>query len=137
MNNDVITYLMKIADQNGILVHFLEELDPFTPPGTKTETRRIAMNANWHNKGDIPFQLAHELGHILSDQASTRILYYTPSKYGMELQANKYAIDMLLPLYLDGENKDDVNIHYFMRYFNIPSHLEEIVINETRKYFKN
>lgn len=132
MDNDVITYLMNIAFDNKIVINFFDNLDPYTPPGSDVETRRIAMNSKWHNESDIPFQLAHELGHILSNQYSTRILYYTPYKYGMELEANKYAIKLLLPLYLADKDTMSVNIHNFMSYFNIPYHLEDIVIKEIK-----
>ena len=133
MDNDVIAYLMNIAFDNKIVINFFDNLDPDTPPGSDVETRRIAMNSKWHNESDIPFQLAHELGHILSGQQSTKILYFTPYKYGMELEANEYAIDLLLPLYLNDKEKDDVNNHEFMSYFNIPYHLEDIVIREIKK----
>ncbi|CAJ1188756.1 hypothetical protein CPEBRM1_ABPJDJAI_01088 [Companilactobacillus paralimentarius] len=133
MDNDVIAYLMNIAFDNKIVINFFDNLDPNTPPGSDVETRRIAMNSRWHNKSEIPFQLAHELGHILSDQQSTKILYFTPYKYGMELEANEYAIDLLLPLYLKDKEKDDVNSHEFMSYFNVPYHLEDVVIREIKK----
>lgn len=130
MDNDVITYLMNIAFDNKIVINFFDNLDPNTPPGSDVETRRIAMNSRWHNKSEIPFQLAHELGHILSDQQSTKILYFTPYKYGMELEANEYAISLLLPMYLEDKNKEDINVHRFMDTFSIPYHLEDVVIQE-------
>ncbi|CAJ1187225.1 hypothetical protein CPR19092_LGOLGGFK_01047 [Companilactobacillus paralimentarius] len=129
-NNEIKPYLMNIALDNNISVVFFDTLDPYTPPATDIEARCIAMNSRWHNKSEIPFQLAHELGHILSGQQSTKILYFTPYKYGMELEANEYAISLLLPMYLEDKNKEDINVHRFMDTFSIPYHLEDVVIQE-------
>lgn len=130
MNNEVKTYLMQIAYDNQIAITFFDNLDPSTPPASDTRVRKIAMNSRWHNKSEIPFQLAHELGHILLDHQSSEVLYFTPYKYGLELEANKYAISLLLPMYLEDKNKEDINVHRFMDTFSIPYHLEDVVIQE-------
>lgn len=134
MNDTVLSYLMNFAMHHKINTEFMN-LSPDTPPATNTETRRIAMNSNWHDKNAISFQYAHEIGHILTGQRSKSILYFTPLKSGMELEANKYAIDLLLPFYLEDKDKSSINIYDFMDAFSIPSHLEETVSDSIRKLF--
>lgn len=134
MNDNVLSYLMNFAMKHKINTEFMY-LSPDTPPATNTETRRIAMNSNWHDKNAIAFQFAHEIGHILTGQRSQKILYFTPLKSGMELEANKYAIDLLLPFYLEDKDKTSINIYDFMDVFSIPSHLEETVSDSIMKLF--
>lgn len=56
--------LEKKASDLGIKIGWLS-LDKYTPPSASTKYNKIAMNENWHNQEEIPFQLAHELAHII------------------------------------------------------------------------
>lgn len=130
MINEITSSLMNYAFDHGFNVIFENKLSSHTPSLVDTDHHTIIVNSNWHKQNQIPFHLAHELGHILSGQQSTKILYFTPYKYGMELEANKYAISLLLPMYLEDKNKEDINVHRFMDTFSIPYHLEDVVIQE-------
>lgn len=131
--SDTLTILFNYALDNGIGVQFMS-LSPETPPAVNVNTKLIAMNSNWHNQAELPFQFAHEISHIILGQQADGILYFTPSKYGMELDANRNAIRLLLPFYMEEKEKSHVNIHDFMECFAIPYHLEDIVVEEISNY---
>ena len=132
-NSEVMNWLFNYAFDNGVSMMFMQ-LDPYTPPATNVHTKRILMNNNWHNKDELPLQFAHEIGHIMLEQEYSGLLYYTPSKFGMEFEANKYAINLLLPFYMDEKEPGQVNIYDFMEYFSIPGHLEDAVTEAVKNY---
>ncbi|WP_412771540.1 hypothetical protein [Ligilactobacillus murinus] len=63
---DVLDYLLSICKKKHIKCFWPSSLDPHTPPTALPSKRRIVMNPNWHNQIAIPFQLAHEMAHILT-----------------------------------------------------------------------
>ncbi|MFL2063259.1 ImmA/IrrE family metallo-endopeptidase [Latilactobacillus sakei] len=132
-NSEIMNSLFNYAFDNGISLLFVR-LDPYTPPATNVRTKRILMNSSWHNKVELPLQFAHEIGHIMLEQEYSGLLYYTPSKFGMEFEANKYAINLLLPFYMDEKEPGQVNIYDFMEYFSIPGHLEDAVTEAVKNY---
>lgn len=132
-NSEIMNSLFNYAFDNGISLLFVR-LDPYTPPATNVRTKRILMNSSWHNKAELPLQFAHEIGHIMLEQEYSGLLYYTPSKFGMEFEANKYAINLLLPFYMDEKEPGQVNIYDFMEYFSIPGHLEDAVTEAVKNY---
>ncbi|WP_164905644.1 ImmA/IrrE family metallo-endopeptidase [Latilactobacillus sakei] len=132
-NSEVMDWLFNYAFDNGVSMMFMQ-LDSYTPPATNVHTKRILMNNNWHNKDELPMQFAHEIGHIMLEQEYSGLLYYTPSKFGMEFEANKYAINLLLPFYMDEKEPGQVNIYDFMEYFSIPGHLEDAVTEAVKNY---
>lgn len=131
IKDNIITDLFNYALDQGIGVEFMC-LSPDTPPAANVNSKLIAMNSNWHNKDEIPFQFAHEISHITLKQQFDGILYFTPFKYGLELDANRNAIKMLLPYYVADKEVDQLNSYDFMQCFGIPYHLEDIVIDEIR-----
>lgn len=132
-NSEVMDWLFNYAFDNGVSMMFMQ-LDPYTPPATNVHTKRILMNNNWHNKDELPMQFAHEIGHIMLEQEYSGLLYYTPSKFGMEFEANEYAINLLLPFYIDEKEPGQVNIYDFMECFSIPGHLEDAVTEAVKNY---
>ncbi|WP_186738746.1 ImmA/IrrE family metallo-endopeptidase [Latilactobacillus curvatus] len=132
-NSEIMNWLFNYAFDKGVSMMFIQ-LDPYTPPATNVRTKRILMNSSWHNKAELPLQFAHEIGHIMLEQEYSGLLYYTPSKFGMEFEANKYAINLLLPFYMEDKESQQINIYDFMGCFSIPSHLEEAVTEAIRNY---
>lgn len=132
-NSEIMNWLFNYAFDKGVSMMFIQ-LDPYTPPATNVRTKRILMNSSWHNKAELPLQFAHEIGHIMLEQEYSGLLYYTPSKFGMEFEANKYAINLLLPFYMEDKESQQINIYDFMDCFSIPSHLEEAVTEAIRNY---
>ena len=64
--NDAIWYLLKIANNYHIDVQWAGVLSEYTPPACRIDTRIVCMNMNWHRQAELPFQLAHELSHIIN-----------------------------------------------------------------------
>ncbi|HJE44435.1 ImmA/IrrE family metallo-endopeptidase [Levilactobacillus namurensis] len=131
--NDIMTDLMnKALFDHKIRVILSADAGPYTPSVTHTASRTIIINTNWHDKRQIPLQLAHEMGHIINGDHATRPLYFSERQtdYPMELEANRTAIKLLLPFYLRGKEVENVNSQDFMVAFSVPSHLENVVIKE-------
>ncbi len=112
---DVLDYLLSICKKKHIKCFWPSSLDPHTPPTALPSKRRIVMNPNWHNQIAIPFQLAHEMAHILNGD-----------------DTNKTAIRILLSYF----GTDDIvyNPISFMNSFAIPSYLGSAVSEELGAY---
>lgn len=135
INNEAVTYLMNLAIENNIGVEFMN-LSPTTPPGVNVKGKLIAMNANWHNRDDLPIQLAHELGHIFNNDDSQSCLYFSPSKNGIEGKANQTGISILMRPYLASKEKENISSTDFITTFHLPLSLESIVVDEIKKYYR-
>lgn len=134
--DDVLNYLISICDDIDITCFWPSSLAPYTPPTALPGKRRIVMNPNWHNKQEIPFQLAHEMAHIINSDDTNWIRYYQGTYSGeskLEYSTNKTAIRILLSYF---EVEDIVyNPTTFMECFAIPSHLESAVRKELGDYY--
>lgn len=60
------------------------------------ESQRIIINTDWANQDEIPFIIAHEIGHIMN--GDTGIRYYDSGTINSksEYHANIYGIKLLL-----------------------------------------
>lgn len=114
--------LEKKADNLGVKIGWLP-LDKYTPPCASATYNKIVMNKNWHNQNEIPFQLAHEIAHILNHDECDLAFYHATfsSKEMIEREANLGAIKLLLPIYRDMEC--EMNPVTFMKIFSIPGYL--------------
>lgn len=131
--NEIMTALMNQAFfDHHIKIILSSEAGPYTPSATHTESRTIIINMNWHDKKQIPLQMAHEMGHIINGDHASRPVYFSAMQtdYPMELEANRTAIQLLLPFYLRDKETESVNSQEFMDAFSVPSHLENIVKEE-------
>ncbi|MDT7012828.1 ImmA/IrrE family metallo-endopeptidase [Levilactobacillus namurensis] len=131
--NDIMTALMNQAFlKYKIRIILSSEAGSYTPSVTHTESRTIIINTNWHDKKQIPLQMAHEMGHIINGDKATRPVYFSAMQtdYPMELEANRTAIKLLLPFYLRDKETESVNSQEFMDAFSVPTHLENVVIKE-------
>jgi len=127
--HQIINDLLNYGLEHGITMIATNQLSPYTPSGTDTETKRIVFNMNWHDKKQLPLQLAHELQHIMNGDNSSEPLYFTPTRNKIEHQANIGAIKMLLPYYLEDKQPEDINVYDFMDQFSIPSYLDVDIMN--------
>ncbi len=133
--NDILEELFKYIRSLGIEAKLMQ-LSPFTPSACNPHTRRIAINMNWYNKGELPFQVAHEIGHVLNEDDAC-ILYYSTdvSKSKIEHAANSTALDLLIPIYFRDCDFENVNAANFMSELAIPARMEEEVRNKLTVYF--
>lgn len=111
---------------HGIGFELTNDLNKSTPAASDTERRVVVINMNYKNKQQIPLQFAHEIGHIMNGDHSIEALYFTPSKAGIELNANITALKMLAPYYLSDKPSEYVDVDSFMNMFAIPEHLRNV-----------
>lgn len=133
MINDIMASLMNKAMDFGYSVIVDNRFSSRTPSAVNPYTKTIVVNGSWHDPEQLPFQLAHEMGHLINKDDSN-CLYFSPSKYGIEGRANVQAIKLLLPYYTDERPLEDFNSVDFMRAFKIPQYLESVVNEE---FYKN
>lgn len=135
--NEIITDLLNYALDHKIGIVMTKELSSDSPSYVIPNLNTIFINSGYKDKQQIPFHIAHEIGHMMdSDFNKTNALYFTPTKAKFELSANKKAIDILLPFYLKDKNIEYINHIEFMKTFSIPYHLESLVINRIENYLQ-
>ncbi|WP_297816697.1 ImmA/IrrE family metallo-endopeptidase [uncultured Lactobacillus sp.] len=94
--NDLITYLLNYAMKHGFS-YTLVKADPRNPSVSFKDSKRMFINTNWINKDEIPFTIAHEIGHLmLGDQG---IMYF--SSFAGQNSEEKPADDFGLKLIYD------------------------------------
>lgn len=118
---------------NHIVVHSFA-LAPQTAPCSYPATKRIALNANWENQREIPFQLAHEMGHIFCQHNNCAALYHSCYKQVMELEADTTAVQLILPIYDQLLPTEQMNATDFIAYFGIPEYLKSMIQQEFKIY---
>ena len=100
-------------------VEFSDRLPPFAPPLSYNHVGRlIIMNARWPYPTEIPFQLAHEIAHVLYEDQQ----YYNlndKTKNSGEAQANTFAIKLLQRYCIENEFNFS-NVYQFAKCFGIP-----------------
>ena len=116
----LMKYLMNTAMFDyHIGVEFTNILPPFAPSASYNKVGRlILMNARWPYPTEIPFQLAHEIAHVLYDDQQ----YYNlndKTKNSGEAQANTFAIKLLQRYCIENEFNFS-NVSQFAKCFGIP-----------------
>lgn len=92
----LLLYLMNYALKHDIGVTWTHSLPAYAPPVSYEKPGKlIIMNAEWKNILDIPFQLAHEIGHIFLENGTYYHLAFRGKQRG-EATANAFAIQLLL-----------------------------------------
>lgn len=133
---EVIEYLLNFAFSKGFGFILTDKLKPNTPSCANPKKNKIIINMNWHDKNELPFQIAHEIGHMLNGDEG--ILYYSSysSRSKIERSADDKAIDLLFSYCLDMD-KVTTNYSDFMEYYGIPNYLEQNVRQRYANYFKH
>lgn len=137
--NDAIWYLLGVASNYRIDVQWAGVLSPYTPPACRLDTRIVCMNSNWHRPGEIAFQLAHELSHIINGDPGDACFYDASftSKSSVEYKANVGAVKLLVPFYCQDTDIQCVNSANVMQAFHVPHYLASVVSEEIREYYVN
>ncbi|MCH4165121.1 MAG: ImmA/IrrE family metallo-endopeptidase [Lentilactobacillus diolivorans] len=133
--DDVITYLLNLAFENKIAYELTTELNPYTPSLADSKSRKVIINLNWHNKKELPFQIAHEISHLLNGDAGVSYYSSFSNKSKYECGANVTAIDLLLKYYEDNFIFAEINPVRFMEDFGIPANLEYQVTDRVAETF--
>lgn len=127
MENDLIRWLINWAFDHDIGVTITSDLPADFPSSASSRQRKILFNTNWQNKNELPFILAHEIGHLLDHDEG--INYYSSATIHnkTEYQANCTAIDLLLQ-YCQRNDMDVDNPISFCECFGVPIELEYVVV---------
>lgn len=115
--------LINYALDHDIAVH-QAPLSPSQRPFSDTDSRIVVLNSNWPNLREIAFQLAHEISHILN--GDNGVYYYSTDRSAQicEGDANRTALHIIVPMYFDGVEPENANLHRFMEDLQIPAWLE-------------
>lgn len=121
--DQLIKYLMNAAVFDyKIGVEFTDRLPPFAPPlSYNSMGRLIIMNALWPYPTEIPFQLAHEIAHVLHEEQHYYNLNDQTVDQG-ETSANIFAIKLLQKYCDDNDYRFDT-YYKFAQAFGIPKHV--------------
>ncbi|TPR19956.1 ImmA/IrrE family metallo-endopeptidase [Apilactobacillus timberlakei] len=129
MINDLIKCMLNYAFNNNIGFE-LVNLEPDMQSFTIKSSNLIIINLNWHNRKELPFQIAHEISHIMNND--NLILYKAKSckyKLSYEHNADLMALNILIPVYLDQVEYTTNNIYPLMEQLAIP----KVLINESKE----
>ncbi len=114
---------MNYAFDHNISVVSTNELPSDTPSITLTELHKIILNNGWYRTREIPFMLAHEITHAVTNGPGE--YYYNPRGYKSEneLMADHGAIDLLFRFTVDDPDfqPEYFNVIQFMESYMIPS----------------
>ena len=119
----LIKYLMNAAMYDyHIGVEFTNKLPPLAPPiSYNSGGRLIIMNARWPYPTEIPFQLAHEIAHVLHEDQHYYNLNTKTANSG-EASANIFAIKLLQKYCKENDYRFDT-YYKFAQAFGIPKHV--------------
>lgn len=133
MRDDLIQYLLDYAWEHQMGFE-LGQYDPGFPSRALPEHRLLIINLNWKKQNEVPFSIAHEIGHIMNHDDGVRYYESETIKDKSEYQANVFAIKLLLK-FCKLHDINFTNPVKFCEKFGIPSEFEYIVamfINQNR-----
>lgn len=137
MEQALIDSLLELAKSKNIAVYWSNDLNPYTPPAASPSYKSVVMNEKWYKRKEIPFQLAHEISHILNKDPDNVAFYHATFKGRSyyEAAANERAINVLIPIYCSFRDKEKVSVCQFMDNLSIPSYLEDCVSNKLKRFY--
>lgn len=111
-------------------------LHSHTPCAASPKHKNVLVNDNYFIQNQLPFQLAHEICHVLHGDDSFSTLYQeTDLKTKIEYEANRDAIKILLKLYAKRLDEPELlNYATFEQVFCIPSKLDDVVQQAFKTY---
>ena len=123
---NLISYLVNYGFDRGISTTLTEELPPYFPSSASSKFQKVLINMNWHNQWEVPFSLAHELGHLVNHDHGINYYRSETVHTKTEYQANCTAIDILLQ-YCHDNDIIVTNPITFCEKFGVPANLEYTV----------
>lgn len=127
-DSNTITYLFNYALDHGISFETTYDLHKDTPSCSVPSKRKMVINLNTDEE-ELPFQISHEIGHILNKDFGKQFFCGESSSSPVEVKASKTGIKILADYYFYDVPKEDWNIDNFMFYYCIPSSFKDWVIN--------
>lgn len=132
MENNLVQWLMNWAFDHGISVTMTSEIKKDLPHCASAAKKAVVINMNYGNSDEIPFALAHEIGHVVDDDPGVRYYNSATLHDKAEYRANCFGIQ-LIQQYCDHEDIHVINAVKFCEVFGVPSRLDYIVALELSK----
>ncbi|WP_273931915.1 ImmA/IrrE family metallo-endopeptidase [Lacticaseibacillus paracasei] len=132
--SDMLREVLNYGFDRGVGAELTYKLKPYTPSVSNPETRWIAVNMNWHEPKQLPYQAAHEIMHVLHQDPAC-LYFYSASKNSIEGEANIGGIHILVPLYFTDIDKEDANLNQFMKAFDIPASMEDAASEAIKGFY--
>ncbi|NVO88908.1 ImmA/IrrE family metallo-endopeptidase [Lactobacillus rhamnosus] len=126
--------VLKYAVNHDVKYTLAYLLSPITPSTSNPKNRRIVINMNFHDQGQLAYQAAHEVRHVINED-SGRLYLFSASKNSIEGAANKGAIDILVPIYFDEIEEDDANVNCFLDALHIPYTMFDWAVQSIEDYY--
>ncbi|MBZ5995397.1 ImmA/IrrE family metallo-endopeptidase [Leuconostoc gelidum subsp. gasicomitatum] len=125
----IVNALEGLAYDESVTVVNANDLSANVPDTALVNTRAVIMNNHFDINVDYSYRLAHELSHILYGDRDAQAVYQFSEygKRGEELLAHRNAIKMLMSIEMPSSPLT------FMKYYRIPSWLENDVIKTFTK----
>lgn len=132
--NELLSRMINVAldDHIGVIIQAMKT--PFSAPMSDCNSRMVLINSIWHQPRELPFQLAHEIGHI--ENGDVGILKYSPYEGRMEMAANLYGLGLLVPAYFEEVDQENANVDVFMDALALPSFLHDAAEQKILEYYK-
>ena len=130
--DDIISLLANYAFDHGIGVTMSTDLSPDCPSFALANPKNIVINLNWSPRAEIPFSMAHEIGHVINgDNGHYQLTSVAHSK--AEHDANIVAFQILRE-WAESHDVDVSEPYLFMSCFAIPCKLSDQVAEDYARY---
>lgn len=133
--DDIVNFLLNYALEKNIGFIAMKKAKPDWPSVAVPEKRMIFINMNWRNQNEIPIQIAHEIGHMLTFENH---ISYSSGTSTIRLKSERDADVFGVKLILQYALKNDfcfTDIYSFMKQFGIPNKFGEIISKNFSEYF--
>lgn len=131
--DELIRWLLNYAFDKGINYIITDQLNEDVPSCAIPNKSTIIINSKYGKPTELPFTIAHEIGHVLNGEAD--ILYFSGfnNHSKIEMRANRRAVKLLLEYC----NCHDLALEpaKFAETFGIPSSFEDMVKEESVRYY--
>ncbi|WP_283582888.1 ImmA/IrrE family metallo-endopeptidase [Limosilactobacillus difficilis] len=123
---NLINWLLNYAFDHGIGYVLTDELPSSIPHTASAKHRMILINKHYGNPQEMPFAIAHEIGHVMDGDLGIRYYCSAIIHDKAEYRANVFGIQ-LIQQYCDHEDIHISNAVKFCEVFGVPSRLDYIV----------
>ncbi|AQW21762.1 hypothetical protein PL11_007470 [Lentilactobacillus curieae] len=131
--DELINYLCNYAYKHHIgFILSSDRMRSDYVPTSSYLMKLVIINMNWDPKTQIPFQFAHEMGHIINGDSD--VVTVSTTTIREENSADKFAIDLLIE-YAKLNEIPTYNAVKFTELFGIPTRLEGLVGNELKALY--
>lgn len=131
--DELIRWLLNYAFDKGINYIITDQLNEDVPSCAIPNKSTIIINSKYGKPTELPFTIAHEIGHVLNGEAD--VLYFSGfnNHSKIEMRANRRAVKLLLEYC----NCHDLALEpaKFAETFGIPSSFEDMVKEESARYY--